>query len=193
MAYPPHPYAALFPMMTDDNLKSLTGSIGRGGLQEPIVLYEGEVLDGRNRQIACSNANIKPVYIDYTGDDPLGYVTRANLDRRHLTTSQRGAVAAELANLESGQSAGRSANLPTSAITQSEAAALLDVSPRTLRSAKAIKAADPELFEKVKRGEVTIEAASKQLAKPVTKGSKAEVESNRLSSPKGTNSLSKIW
>ncbi len=66
------------------------------------------------------------------------------------------------------------------AISQSQAAEALGVGKRTVERASSIKAADPELFEKVKSGEVTIAVASKQLAKPVTKESKAEVESNRL-------------
>ncbi|MBT4627077.1 MAG: S-adenosylmethionine-binding protein, partial [Rhodospirillales bacterium] len=74
MAYPPHPYAALFPMMAPKALGELIASVGRDGLQDPIITFEGKVLDGRNRQLACSNASVKPVYKKYTGDDPLGFV-----------------------------------------------------------------------------------------------------------------------
>ena len=53
--------------------------------------------------LACANAQIKPHYVKYTGKDALGFVLRANLIRRHLTTSQRAMIAAGLANLRVGE------------------------------------------------------------------------------------------
>lgn len=54
--------------------------------------------------------------------------------RWHLSESQRGMVAAKLANLENGQRA-TSANLQSLAVTQSDAADMLNVSPRTVATA----------------------------------------------------------
>jgi len=163
MAYQPHPYAGLFPMMGDKDLRELTASVREDGLQEPILTFKGKVLDGRNRQLACSNAKVKPVYRRYTGDDPLGYVIRANLHRRHLTTSQRAAVAADLANLEDGQ---RASSKGEAAVTQTQAADLLNVSKRSVERAKKVKEENPEAFEKIKSGEQTVGGAVKAL-KPV--------------------------
>jgi hypothetical protein len=63
-------------------------SIRDDGLENPIVTLEGKVLDGRNRDLACTNAQVTPTYVEYEGDDPLGYVLRTNLTRRHLTPSR---------------------------------------------------------------------------------------------------------
>jgi len=48
-----HPAAEMFPMMTDIELRELAADIQKNGLLEPVVLYHGVVLDGRNRLAAC--------------------------------------------------------------------------------------------------------------------------------------------
>ena len=52
--YEYYPASYLFPMMDEFDLNRLAKSIKALGLQEPIVLYRGQVLDGRNRLMACS-------------------------------------------------------------------------------------------------------------------------------------------
>ncbi len=83
-------------------------------------------------------------------------LVRSNLHRRHLTTSQRAAVAAELANLENGQKASATAN----AVAQKDAAKRLNVSTDSLQRAKKVKEQDPEAFEKIKAGEQTVGGAN---------------------------------
>lgn len=75
-------------------------------------------------------------------------------------------VAAKIANLRDGQRA-TSANLPTSdpPVSQPDAAKLLNVSERTVRTAR--KVADhaiPELRAAVERGEVAVSAAAEVAA-----------------------------
>lgn len=48
-----HPIANLFPLMTGDEYLALVEDIRANGLLEPVVLYEGKILDGRNRYNAC--------------------------------------------------------------------------------------------------------------------------------------------
>ena len=98
----------------------------------------------------------------YEGNDPIGLVISLNCHRRHLTEAQRASIATELANRRAGdnQHAGP-ANLPD--LSQAEAARLLNVSERSVRTARAIKEADPELHSKVKSGEVSLNAAYKQI------------------------------
>ena len=91
-----HPIAALLPMMTDDELKDLATDIGVRGLLQPIVLYEGRILDGRNRWAACEIAGIQPTFVTYQGDDPVGYVLAANIHRRHMTKGQQAMVVAQV-------------------------------------------------------------------------------------------------
>ena len=48
-----HHLANAYPMMPDDQYKGLKADIETNGLQEPIVLLDGLILDGRNRYKAC--------------------------------------------------------------------------------------------------------------------------------------------
>src|SRR5690606_8223741 len=110
-----HPLAELFPTLPDAEIRELADDICTFGQRVPIVLLDGQVLDGRNRLAACKVAEIEPVFEDYQGDDPLGFVLSHNLHRRHLSESQRAMVAARLVDWDIGvnQSTAGAANLPT--------------------------------------------------------------------------------
>jgi ParB-like nuclease domain len=170
-----HPLADIFPMLNDDELKALADDIKAKGLTEPITLYEGKVLDGRNRHRACELAEVelRPDYFtQYEGDDALGFVVSKNLRRRHLNESQRAAIAAEIANMTVGGD--HSANLQKGQISQSKAAELMNVSTRSVATAKTIK--DPDLKDAVKTGKKSLNAAAKsQKARGTTKKGNATI------------------
>src|SRR5215471_13189311 len=83
----PHPICLLIPSADDDELQDLTDDIRAHGLIDPIVLFEGMILDGRNRAAACERAGVAPRYVQFGGDreDALTLVVSHNLKRRHLT------------------------------------------------------------------------------------------------------------
>ena len=158
-----HPYANLFPLMEGEEFTRLIEDIRVNGLIHPIVRYNNEILDGRNRYRACEIAQRGLRFTDYTGDDPLGYVLAANLNRRHLTESQRAMVASKLATMKRGQTGKsqrmRSANLP---ISQPEAAKVLKTSERSMRSAAKVRAlGTPDLVSAVERGEIKVSTAAR--------------------------------
>jgi hypothetical protein len=97
--YPVHPAAMLFPMMNAKALKELADDIKATRLREPVILYQGKILDGRNRLAACKMAGVSPRYeqADFReGDSLISYVVSLNLKRRHLSDRQRAAIAARL-------------------------------------------------------------------------------------------------
>jgi hypothetical protein len=98
--YPIHPLSALFPPMTDEEFAELKESIKKHGLRDKIVLFDGQILDGRNREAACHELKIPPVFRNFDpsldGDSVVDFVADKNLTRRSLSTSQRAAVAADL-------------------------------------------------------------------------------------------------
>ena len=97
-----HPAAEVFPMFSEDELNDLAADIKKNGQTSPIQVCNGVVIDGRNRLAACKIAGVQPVMEEVSVDNPFAYVVSANIKRRHMTTQQRAAIAAELANLEHG-------------------------------------------------------------------------------------------
>lgn len=160
MEYKFHPLADLFPMLSDGEATALSSDIATHGLHEPIVLYAGKILDGRNRYNACRAAGVQPRFVEYSGDNPVAYVVSFNLTRRHLNSSQRAMVAARLANMGVGNFS-NSANLPVSPVSQSAAAETLNVSERSVRSARAVLGRGaPELVAAVEQGDLSVSAAA---------------------------------
>jgi len=94
--YESHPIADIWPLLSDEELQELAEDIKQRGLLNPIVLYEGKILDGRNRFKACQLAGIVPKTLQYKGDEPIAHALALNEKRRHLTKSQRAALAVEI-------------------------------------------------------------------------------------------------
>lgn len=93
-----HRYANFFPMMQAEEFKSLVENLKEHGLREKIWLYQGQILDGRNRYTACLEADILPQFQDFRGteEQALSAVMSWNLERRHLNPGQKSMVALEV-------------------------------------------------------------------------------------------------
>ena len=93
-----HRYANLFPMMGEDEFASLVENIKAHGLRDKIWLYQGQVLDGRNRYLACEKASVMPQFQTFTGDEQqaIEAVLSWNLERRHLNAGQKAMIALEI-------------------------------------------------------------------------------------------------
>lgn len=156
-----HPIANIFPLMPDSEIQALAKDIKENGLRNKIVLYHDKILDGRNRYRACCAADIEPVFDDYKGDDALQYVISLNLHRRHLNESQRAIVGARLANMNIGNFS-NSANLPISPISQSQAADMLNVSVKSIQTAKKIINDSPDKVPSIEQGNKTITAVRRE-------------------------------
>ena len=106
------------------------------------------MLDGRNRLRACIEKGIPPTFREWTGPgSPLDLVISLNLQRRHLTQSQRAMIAARLATLPPWRP-GKSASID--ALSQNEAGERLDVSRESVqRARKVLNSAIPELVAAV--------------------------------------------
>ncbi len=155
---PAHPLADLFPLIEGEEFEALVWDISEHGVREPIVLYEGAILDGRNRYRAARQANVSCRFEIYDGNDPAGYVVSLNLRRRHLNESQRAMVAAKLANMREGRPR---ETAQICAVSQDRAADMLNVSRRSVQTAADVRdRAVPELQRQVERGTVSVSAAA---------------------------------
>lgn len=85
-----HEIANIFPMLESAELQSLAEDIRINGLKTPILLFDGAILDGRNRYKACEIAGITPQFETFQGDKAaaLSHVWSLNFQRRHLSSSQ---------------------------------------------------------------------------------------------------------
>jgi len=147
----------------------LIGSIKQYGLFEPILMWQGWIVDGRHRHMACLKADVKPTY-EYLPDDMPFNVVRdrvvaANLMRRHLTTGQRAMTAASLANMTVGRNWESNRTNLSDNKSNGDAAKSLNVSPSTVKTAKAIKRDAPDLADEVSKGNMTLNAADKERRK----------------------------
>jgi len=96
---PFHPFANAFPLMNGDEFEKFVADIKRTkGPLEPIMLYQGKVLDGRNRYRSCLRLKIKPPFVEFKGDDAAAYafVISKNIHRRHLSNKQKRDLIAKL-------------------------------------------------------------------------------------------------
>ncbi|MHB8974041.1 MAG: MICOS complex subunit MIC10 family protein [Pirellulaceae bacterium] len=91
-----HPICLLFPELPKPELEDLAADIKEKGLFNSIVLYEGKILDGRNRYNACRIAGVEPRFVEWSGGSPLEWVVSENFVRRHLSSSQRAVLALDL-------------------------------------------------------------------------------------------------
>jgi ParB-like chromosome segregation protein Spo0J len=150
--------AGLFPLLTGAEFDALVADIKANGLLQPIVLFDGAILDGRNRYRACLAAGVAPGFVAWHGrGNPAAYVISQNLHRRHLNESQRAMVAAKLAKLPVGSNQHASIEAPSQEI----AAELLNVSRSAVqRAAKVRDHGTPELVAAVERGEVAVSRAA---------------------------------
>lgn len=172
MNYEPHPAAMLFPMLPDGELRELADDIKANGQIDPIVIYEEKILDGRNRYAACNLVGVDPKLEFANGNisSPVQFVISKNLHRRQLTTSQRAAVAAEMIPMLAEEAKKRElAGKKIDPVLNSEqgetgrsnwiAAKAVQVGHDSVAKALAVKKSAPETFEKIKRGEITVNAA----------------------------------
>ena len=159
-AYPLHPAAELFPVMDEAVFAALVADIAAHGQREPILVLDGQVIDGRHRLRACEQLGLEPLVRQVSADDgdPFGLVVSLNLHRRHLSEGQRAIIAARLATLPHGRP---DANAQICAFTQDEAAQHLKVSRRTVQHARAVlDHGIDELQAAVKGGEISVSAAA---------------------------------
>jgi hypothetical protein len=210
-----HPMSHLFPRMPYDEFLALVEDIKVHGQREPILVHGGLILDGRHRasaveQLQKAGAKIELRTREYDGptDEATlqALVISANLARRHLTQSQRAAIAlyvlpayearakerlktnrrAPPAGFPKDPDLRRKTEEGIEAREEGDARQLaaidLGVSARYVSDMKRVKREAPDLVEKVRQGELTVPEALRQLA-----------SEQKTPSPKAVLSDARVW
>lgn len=161
-----------FPEMLVEDYVRLKDDIDKNGydVNYPIWFYEGQILDGWNREKACKELHIEPVYAEFTGStmDAIEFVMRSN-KRRNLTSSQWATIAVEadeIIEVLKKEAKERQIRKPESVSqlideqninrTDTKVAELFNTNRTYFNEAQRLKDEKPELFEAVKRGDKTI-------------------------------------
>ncbi len=172
-----HPRAGLVPEIGAEGYRMLRADIERRGLLVPLeITAEDVVLDGHVRLRAVRELGLDPVPVRIVAPaDEVEYLLLAALQHRHLSPSQRAALAVELDQYRQEQDEARQrrlqnlrqntevANLPPRGKTRDLAASRAGVSPRTVQSAATVRKHDPDLFAKVKAGDLAVDAAERRV------------------------------
>jgi hypothetical protein len=149
-----HPDAAIFPMMSADEIADLAVDIKANGLRFPIVIGKFEdrevIVDGRNRFEACQIAEVEPTFEPLNGRDPKAFILSVNIKRRHMNAGQR-AMATAMIYPKGTQGKKTS----TSSATKEDQS----VSAAGLSRARSVLAFSPVLAASVLAGIKTLDAA----------------------------------
>ena len=168
-----HEIARVFPVIDSEQWQDLMESVHAGWQKgHPIVLYEGEVLDGCNRhRVLCDLARqdlalaINATFVEFVGDrdEAVQYSLRENLARRHLTAGQRAIIGDKLATLKHGGDR-KSADFKTTIVplenmSMCKVCDSLHINPRTIMRARELQRIDPEGANRVRNGKQSLNAA----------------------------------
>lgn len=165
--YEIHPFCKLIPEMQPEDYVELREDIRAHGLNKPIILWQNRwIVDGRHRDRACTETGVTKRYVACTAateSDLLDYIISENVKRRHLTPSQRAAIAADLVTMRQGSRTDLFSELPANLpeVSQPAAAASLNVSERLVRDAvKVKKEGAPALMDAIKTGKISATTAA---------------------------------
>ena len=182
-----HPAAGIFPLLEGEELEALAADIREKGLMIPIDLFEGQIIDGRNRYRACllsghglgaeDIVDATPVVQQVGG--PVAYVLSMD-NRRHMEKSQRAMCAARAKPLlaeeakqrqkaaggdrksESAKSVKELVPEPIKGQARDKAGERFNVSGKTVdAAAKVLAKGAPEVVKAVDSGKVSVKAAAR--------------------------------
>lgn len=179
----------IFPEASDEDFNRLLEDIRNNGFDQsqPVIVYDGGILDGWNRYRACQAIGISPAIKTFDGDQSaaMRLVMRTN-KRRNLNKGQWATIAIEaedvLAALSKEAEERMKAGVRTpdnlgKKISQGseeehktahKAAELFNTNRTYINQAAKVKASAPEAFEKVKAGKMTLQDAMKEVARKPT-------------------------
>ena len=161
--YQQHPLSAAFPAMSAEDFQSLKDSITEIGVQNPVTLFEGMVIDGWHRYTAAAELGMECPVVSMGDVDPRDFVLAQNKARRHVTQAQ---LAMATTAVYAWKSVGNPA-LSNSALsaelgkTTKELAAIAGTGIRSIEQAKVVQSKGaPEVVAAVKSGEIGLPKAA---------------------------------
>jgi len=169
----PHPFAELLPMMGEADYAALKADVLRAqAFTDPAVLYQGKLLDGRNRLRVSIETGIALPTITAkakTDAEALAFVYSKAV-HRNMTESQKAAAAVSmlphfeklaLFRMESG-GCGNISTGSDNGRARDQVGELFGVSGRYVADARAVFERDKKIFRQVFEGRMTLPQAKRQ-------------------------------
>lgn len=177
----------IFPEMLEEDFQRLKKDIHENGydVKYPIWLYEDQILDGWNRQRACNELKVQPIYKHFEGTEieAIEFVMRTN-KRRNLNSTQWACVAVEAEELiaalkeaakeRQGTRTDLTSDKKLSEVknehenkTAHKLAEAFNTNRTYINEAAKLKEQAPEKFEQLKKGEKTISEIKKEQKREV--------------------------
>ena len=177
-----HEVANIFPLIEGKEFDELVEDIKQNGLMESIWLYDGKIIDGRNRYRACKKSEVKPTYRQFEGKDTelVAFILSLNLKRRHLDAGQKAFVALNVLDYFKKQAKERHDKLSgtranAGEVTQKvgegnrheqeakeQAGKLVGVNRQYIHEAERIKEKSPEKAKDIMSGKITFAKVVKE-------------------------------
>lgn len=158
-----HPLSAAFPAMSADDFQSLKDSIMEIGVQNPITVFEGMVIDGWHRYTAANELGMDCPVVELGDVDPRDFVLAQNKARRHVTQAQLALATTAVYAWKPVGANQHESRVATQCPPKSNAelAAISGVGVATIKQAKAVQTnATPEVLSAVKSGEIGLPKAA---------------------------------
>ena len=171
-----HEYSKIFPMLEGEQRLDLQRDIRDNGVREPIVQFNGQILDGRNRYICARESGIEVPVVQFEGSEQeaFDYVISRNLHRRHLTQNQRKSIAGKAATMPRGGDRKSDQTARLRFDSTAATAAKMNVSQRGTEQAKSVhQKGVPELVQAMWDGTASVSAAAEVAKLP--KDEQAEI------------------
>jgi hypothetical protein len=168
LPYPLHPICEAFPAaMSGQEWEDFVADIEANGVKRPIILHEGQVIDGRRRMVAAAMTKQLLLYEEWNGQGSMAdFVTSLNVHRRHETPESLDLIAARLMPFYEDEArarmeAGTLASVDARGKASAKAAAAVGASQAgTERAARVIRRGVPELVEALQQGRLSTSRAA---------------------------------
>ena len=177
-------FKSLIPPLTAEELLQLESNILAEGCRESLVTWRDTIIDGHNRYDICTRNSLpfKTMSMEFSDRDAVMlWMTQNQLGRRNLSDDQRAMIALATVEIQSRievrernrANATKDENVEADASTtlskdpkqrtRAKVAKQSNVSERKIKQAKTVKAASPEMAEKVHTGEMSLADAVREI------------------------------
>ena len=177
-------FQTLIPPLSDDEYQRLEKSILAEGVRECIITWDGTIIDGHNRYRICQKHGLECPSIErsfQSRDAAKIWIIENQLGRRNLEPGQKAALVIErseaevrerarlrqMSNLRRGPRVttepSQNENAQETGRTHEVLAKQAGVSPTTVKRVIGVKRKDPELYNKVRSGEITAREAYRKV------------------------------